>query len=161
MNIDYTQDSLTLMNTCPECIAQEQLCTDCVDTADARLTDKAYELVDEGNLQYKHQWLLNTEPSAHDWVSPVVYLPRPAVQIDGSIVEFRYEYKKPTTDLQDGGELDNLWELQDYTQSQRETECPWCHLLTPKVFNDCQDCDKPLEHNVSTSLYNEISKFIQ
>jgi hypothetical protein len=148
MNIDYTQDSLTLMNTCPECIAQEMLCTDCVDEADARLTDKAYGLVDEGNLQYKSQWLMTSEPSSHDWVSPIVYLPRPAVQIDGSIVEFRYEYKKPTTDLQDGGELDNLWELQDYTQSQRETECQWCHLLTPKVFNDCQSCDKPLEHNI-------------
>jgi hypothetical protein len=148
MNIDYTQDQLSLTNTCPECIAQEQLCTDCVDTADARLTDKAYELVDEGNLQYKHQWLQTTEPSSHDWVSAIVYLPRPAVQFDGSIVEFRYEYKKPTTDLQDGGELDNLWELEDYTQSQRETECPWCHLLTPKVFNMCQDCDQPLENNV-------------
>ena len=148
MNIDYTQDSLTLTNTCPECIAQEQLCTDCVDEADAKLTDKAYELVDEGNVQYKHQWLLTTEPSGHDWTESVTYLQRPAILPDGTIQLYRYEYLQPVTNLTDGGELDNLWELDDLTQRERETVCHWCHLLTPKQFNDCQACDKPLEYNV-------------
>jgi hypothetical protein len=130
MNIDYTQDSLTLANTCPECIAQEQLCTDCVDTADARLTDKAYELVDEGNMQYKRNWLRITEPSGHDWTNR-----------EG-------EFKLPIVFLQDGGVYEELWELEDQTQRSREQECQWCHLLTPKMYNDCQACDKPLESNV-------------
>jgi hypothetical protein len=146
--VTYTQDSLTITNTCPECIAQEQLCTDCVDEADAKLTDKAYELVDEGNLQYKHQWLLTTEPSGHDWTESVTYLQRPAILPDGTIQPYRFEYLPPVTHLQDGGEVDNLWELDDLTQRERETECHWCHLLTPKQFNDCQSCDKPLEYNV-------------
>lgn len=131
--VNYTtqEDSLTVTNSCPECIAQEQLCTECVDLADARLTDKAYELVDEGNVQYKNQWLINrAEPSGHDWTDR-----------DG-------EFKHSVVYLQDGGELDNLWELDDMTQRERETECHWCHLLTPKQFNDCQSCDKPLEYNV-------------
>lgn len=131
MNVDYTQDSLTLTNTCPECIAQEQLCTDCVDTADARLTDKAYALADEGNMQYKRQWLRPVEDvSGHDWTDR-----------DG-------EYKLPIVMLQDGGTYEELWELDDERQRDRETECQWCHILTPKVFNDCQSCDKPLELNV-------------
>jgi hypothetical protein len=139
---------ISITSQCYDCMLMDDLCDNCRDLADARLAEKAFELVDEGNLQYKHQWLRTTEPSAHDWVAPVVYLMRPAIQRDGSIVEFRYEFKSPTTNLQDGGELDNTWEIQDYTQSQRETECPWCHLLTPKIFNECQDCDQPLERNV-------------
>lgn len=131
MNVDYTQDSLTLTNTCPECIAQEQLCTDCVDTADAKLTDKAYALADEGNMQYKRQWLRPVEDvSGHDWTDR-----------DG-------EYKLPIVQLQDGGVYEELWELDDERQRARETECQWCHILTPKAFNDCQSCDKPLELNV-------------
>lgn len=147
-NYDYTQDSLTITNVCPECIAQEQLCVDCVDEADARLTDKAYALVDEGNLQYKHQWLLTTEPSGHDWVASSVRLIRPARLLDGTIIDERNEYLPPIVQLQDGGEYEELWELEDMTQRARETECQWCHILTPKMFNDCQSCDKPLESNV-------------
>jgi hypothetical protein len=138
--VQYTEaDSLTVTNTCSECIAQEQLCTECVDTADARLTDKAFGLVDEGNLQYKYQWLLVTEPSGHDWTDR-----------DG-------EFKEPIVFLQDGGVYEELWELDDMRQRAREVECHWCHLLTPKQFNDCQSCDKPLEHNVvSDSLMKVI-----
>ena len=128
--ITYSEDSLTITNVCPECIAQEQLCVDCVEEADARLTDKAYALVDEGNLQYKRHWFLTTEPSGHDWT------------------DREGEFKTPTVSLQDGGVYEELWELEDMTQRARETECQWCHILTPKMFNDCQSCDKPLESNV-------------
>jgi hypothetical protein len=108
----------------------DSLCDMCQDLADARMAERAHDIVDEGNVHYKRQWHLVTEPSGHDWTDR-----------DG-------EFKLPIVFLQDGGELDNLWELQDYTQAQRERECPWCHLLTPKVFNMCQDCDQPLENNV-------------
>jgi hypothetical protein len=129
--VQYTEgNSLTVTNVCPECIAQEQLCTDCVDESDARLTDKAYELVDEGNMQYKRHWFRNTEPSGHDWT------------------DREGEYKLPIVFLQDGGVYEELWELEDMTQRARETECQWCHILTPKMYNDCQSCDKPLEGNV-------------
>jgi predicted amidophosphoribosyltransferase len=141
--VTYSQDSLTLTNVCPECIAQETLCVDCVETADARLTDIVYEAASEGNLQYKAQWLVDTEPSGHDWT------------------DREGEYKLPIVLLQDGGELDNIWSLDDYTQSQREVICPSCHLTTPKMFNQCQCCDAPLEHNViSISLMKEISRFV-
>ena len=128
--VTYTQDTLSITNVCPECIAQEQLCVECVETADARLTNLAYEAASEGNLMYKSQWLVDTEPSGHDWT------------------DREGEFKLPIVLLQDGGELDNLWALDDYTQSQREVICQTCHLATPKMFNQCQSCDSVLEHNV-------------
>jgi hypothetical protein len=129
--VTYTQeDSLTISNVCPECIAQEQLCTECVELADARLTDSVYESASEGNLMYKSQWLVDTEPSGHDWT------------------DREGEYKLPIVQLQDGGVLDNIWELEDYTQSMREVICQTCNLATPKQFNQCQCCDAVLEHNV-------------
>ena len=128
MNNEHIGISIT--NQCYDCMQMDSLCDMCQDLADARMAERAHDIVDEGNVHYKRQWHLITEPSGHDWTDR-----------DG-------EFKLPIVFLQDGGELDNLWELQDYTQSQRERECPWCHLLTPKVFNMCQDCDQPLENNV-------------
>jgi hypothetical protein len=58
------------------------------------------------------------------------------------------EYAQPVVQLQDGGVYEELWELEDYAQAQRERQCQWCNLLTPKMFNDCQSCDKPLENNI-------------
>ena len=142
--VQYTEgDSIKVTNVCPECIAQETLCVECVELADARLTDKAYESASEGNLQYKHQWLIVTEPSGHDWT------------------DREGEYKEPIVFLQDGGVYEELWELDDMRQSAREVTCPWCRLTTPKLFNDCQSCDKPLEHNVSASLLTEIERFVR
>jgi len=91
----------------------------------------AHEIVDERNEIYPRQWLINRPmPSGHDWT-----------ERDG-------EFLPPIHLIADGGELDNLWELDDEIQAKRETECNWCHILTPKQFNDCQACDRPLESNV-------------
>jgi hypothetical protein len=128
--MDNVSNGISITNQCYDCMQLDTMCDNCQDLADARAAQVAHDMVDEGNLQYKKQWLLVTEPSGHDWT-----------ERDG-------EFKLPVVFLQDGGELDNLWELQDYMQSQRERECPWCHLLTPKIYPDCQDCDKPLESNV-------------
>jgi hypothetical protein len=62
--------------------------------------------------------------------------------------EIRHEFLPPIAQLQDGGVYEELWELEDERQRAREVECNWCHILTPKIFNDCQSCDKPLELNV-------------
>jgi hypothetical protein len=140
--VTYTQeDSLTISNVCPECIAQEQLCVDCVELADARLTDRVYEAASEGNLMYKSQWLWQDEPSGHDWT------------------DREGEYKLPIVQLQDGGVLDNVWELEDYTQSRREIVCPSCNLTTPRMYNECQSCDAVLEHNVALQeMYNRLER---
>ena len=147
--VTYTQDSLSITNVCPDCIAQETLCVECVETADARLTDRAYESASEGNLMYKSQWLTQDEPSGHDWVSSTT-VRKEILDDEGNEIDYiiREEYKLPIVLLQDGGELDNIWTLEDYTQQKREVVCHMCHLTTPKMFNQCQSCDTVLEGNV-------------
>lgn len=147
---DYTQDNLSISNNCHACMLLDTKCQDCTDSQDSKLTDRAWEIVDEGNLQYKFTLTYNEkEPSNHDWT-----------ERDG-------EFKPPIVQLVDGMSeelamgLGELWELDDMNQRAREVECKWCHIMTPKVFNDCQDCDKPLENNVSLSLMNEITRFVQ
>lgn len=136
---------ISITNQCYNCMQLDTLCIDCQDLADARSAQIAHEIVDDGNLQYRNPWSwLKDMPSGHDWTN----------RDD--------EFKLPIVMLQDGGEYEELWELDDERQRARETECKWCHLLTPKQFNDCQACDKPLEHNVvSASLMQEISRFIK
>ena len=170
MTYDYTQDNLSVANSCPTCEAQDTTCDECLQVKEARLSNLAHELVDEGNLQYKKQWTsIQANPSASDWVGSQTitgkagkvvkmieiwndqcHLVELSVKfIDNSEeLNIRHEFLPPIAQLVDGGELGNLWELDDYTQSMRETQCPWCFILTPKQFNDCQDCDKPLERNV-------------
>lgn len=136
-------NGINVQNDCYECmvIARDMAhdlpvgkCQSCQDLADARLTDVAHEIVDEGNLQYKHQWLLVTEPSGHDWT------------------ERDDEFRPSIVFLQDGGVYEELWELDDMRQRSREVQCHWCNLLVPKHLNDCASCDKPLELNVRQTI---------
>ena len=120
---------------CYDCLRLDDICDTCMEDKETRDNTIAWELVDDGNLQYKRvPSYLKKEPSSHDWTDR-----------DG-------EYLEPTVKLQDGGMLDNLELLDEYAQSKREQECHWCHLLTPKIYNDCQACDKPLEHNLITAV---------
>jgi hypothetical protein len=32
--------------------------------------------------------------------------------------------------------------------TDKETVCRQCHMATPRMYNDCQTCDSPLESNV-------------
>lgn len=122
---------MSITNQCYDCMLLDERCENCQQLQDARDAEIAHQLVDEGNLQYKRQWTYSKEePSGHDWT------------------EREGEYKLPIVFLQDGGVYEELWELDDMRQRAREIECMWCHILTPKAFNDCQSCDKPLELNV-------------
>ena len=126
-----SQDNLSISTTCPTCLTLDAQCAECLESAEARASDIAHEIVDERNEIYPRQWLINRPmPSGHDWT-----------ERDG-------EFLPPIHLITDGGELDTLWELDDEVQAKRETECNWCHILTPKQFNDCQSCDRPLESNV-------------
>jgi len=126
---------ISTITQCYDCLRLDDICDTCVEDKEIRDNTIAWELVDDGNLQYKRvPSYLKKEPSSHDWTDR-----------DG-------EYLEPTVKLQDGGMFDNLELLDEYAQSKREQECHWCHLLTPKIYNDCQACDKPLEHNLITAV---------
>jgi hypothetical protein len=123
-------------------------CINCYEDKEGRDDNIAHEIVDEGNMQYHKQWLRITEPSGHDWISSTTRVEPYFVYATQTWEDTREEYKLPIVQLQDGGEYEELWELEDYTQRMREVQCKWCNILTPKKFNDCQVCDKPLEHNL-------------
>ena len=153
---EYAQSQgISVTNTCYDCAlvseySPELRCFTCDEDKESRDDAIAYELVDEGSMQYKHQWSrTDDQPSGHDWVASVT-VQRVILDDDNKEIDYvmRLEYTAPIVQLVDGGVLDNLWELEDYTQYQRETQCQWCNLLTPKMFPDCQSCDKPLESNV-------------
>jgi len=173
---EYVQSQgISVTNTCYDCAlvseySPELRCLTCDEDKEGRDDYIAYEIVDEGNMQYKHQWSrTDDQPSGSDWTASETYIkPQSWVArmtekwddnchlIELSVrfeeadepVLIRHEFSPPIVQLVDGGVLDNLWELDDYTQRQREKQCQWCNLLTPKMFNDCQSCDKPLENNI-------------
>ena len=173
---EYAQSQgISVQNTCYHCAlvseySPELRCLTCNEDKESRDDFIAYELVDEGNLQYGDTVPLRVdEPSGSDWIASETYI-KPQTWTarftekwddDTHLIELsvkfeqpdedyltRHEFSPPIVQLVDGGTLDNLWEMEDYTQQQRETKCQWCNLMTPKQFNDCQVCDKPLENNL-------------
>ena len=148
-------------------------CLSCEELAEARDDDRAYNLHESDRLGEPGKCLsydTSDEPSASEWVSSQTYI-KPqtwrtkmiekwkdeSMELIELAVKFidtdepvmtRKEFLPPIAQLMDGGVHEELWELEDYTQAKREVTCKWCHILTPKLFNDCQSCDKPLEHNL-------------
>lgn len=170
---------ITVQNTCYECMVIERdrqegflpmQCQTCMDEAEARADNKAWNLHEEDRLGEGPCLSYDTSdaPSASEWVASETYIKPQTrraqmierwddkMQLIELAVKFidtdepvtRSEFLPPIAQLIDGGVHEELWELDDMRQRMRETECQWCHLLTPKQFNDCQACDKPLELNV-------------
>ncbi len=151
----------------------EGKCFTCQEDDEARADDNAHNLHEEDRLGESGKCMsidTSDAPSASEWVASQTYV-RPAgkkavmfekwdddnpfrlielsVQfIDEDEPQIRHEFLPPIAQLQDGGVYEELWELDDMRQRAREVECHWCHLLTPKAFNDCTSCDKTLELNV-------------
>lgn len=139
---EYPQSQgISTTTQCYNCLQIDDTCDTCMEEKEERDSTIAWEIIDDGNLQYKKVLsYLKKEPSNHDWTDR-----------DG-------EFMEPIVKLQDGLDpdlaigLNSVEMLEDYAQSKREQECHWCHLLTPKMYNDCQACDKPLEHNLITAI---------
>jgi hypothetical protein len=162
---EYAQSNgISITNQCYDCMQLDYKCYNCEEEQEARDAQIAHEIVDEGNLIYKYQWSrTDDQPSGSDWVSSVT-VSREILDSNGKEIDYimRLEFTQPIVQLVDGGVLNNLLELEDYAQTKRERLCQWCNILTPKMFNDCQVCDKPLENNlVSDSLRKEISRFLK
>ena len=148
---EYAQSNgISITNQCYDCMQLDYKCYNCEQEQEARDAQIAHEIVDEGNLIYKRQWSrTDDQPSASDWISSVT-VSREILDNKGKEIDYimRLEFTEPTVQLVDGGVLNNLLELEDYAQTKRERLCQWCNILTPKLFNDCQVCGKPLENNL-------------
>ena len=143
-------------------------CATCLKDEEANADTNAWNLHEEDRLGEGPSLSLNTSdsPSSSDWVSSQTYVRPPGKKarmiekwdsdnpfklvelrvefIDEDEPMIRHEFLPPIAQLIDGGEFEELWELDDMMQAKRETECKWCHIMTPKIYNDCQSCDKPL-----------------
>ena len=145
-------------------------CMSCYEANESKSDDNAWNLHEDDRLGEGKCLSLDTSdaPSASEWVASVTYI-KPQTRraqmvekwddnlklielavkfIDTDEPVTRSEFLPPIAQLIDGGVYEEYWELDDQRQRAREVECMWCHLLTPKAFNDCQACDKPLELNV-------------
>ena len=126
---------INIETSCSKCLDALDLfgerCLECQETFDNNQTILAHELVDEGNIQYRKQWLLTTEPSGHDWVAPLTRTPKGE----------REEYLEPTTNL-----ADRPFEPSDeamvalVTLGQDEAVCNWCHLTFLARHIECPTC---------------------
>ena len=127
---------INIETSCSKCLDALELfgerCLECQETFDNNQTILAHELVDEGNIQYRKQWLLTTEPSGHDWVAPLTRTPKGE----------REEYLEPTTNL-----ADRPFEPSDeamvalVTLGQDEAVCNWCHLTFLARSKACPTCE--------------------
>ena len=151
---------------------QEYSCMSCYESKEFKSDDNAWNLHEDDRLGEGACLTYDTSdaPSASEWVASETYIEPPkrrAIMIEKwdddnpfRLIELavkfidtdepvtRSEFLPPIAQLIDGGVYEEYWELDDMRQRARETECQWCHILTPKQFNDCQACDKPLELNV-------------
>jgi len=146
-------------------------CATCLKNDEFQADDNAWNLHEDDRLGEGHCLSMDTSdaPSASEWVASETYI-KPtkwraqmiekwkdeSMHLIELAVKFidtdepitRSEFLPPIAQLMDGGVYEEYWELDDQRQRAREVQCHWCNLLTPKAFNDCQACDRPLELNV-------------
>jgi hypothetical protein len=104
---------------------------------DSRDIYVAHQIVDEGNLHYKHIWSNgDSTVSGHDWIGSVTKLIKPVRDINGDLIEERYEFLPPITNL-----TDRFMDLEtSMTVLDSEVVCQSCHLLYNKYQADCPVC---------------------
>lgn len=125
----YVQDNLSLMTDCSACIQADSKCLDCQDEFDSKQTVLAHEIVDEGNVQYPKQWMIDStekQGGGHDWISPLVRLK------DGSI---REEYLEQVVHMEDRTFMEPLW------LASNETVCHVCRYVCI-ASNKCPNCEE-------------------
>jgi hypothetical protein len=130
-------NGISIQTMCYQCQALNELCPDCQELRDSRDINIAHQIVDEGNLQYKHVWSKpESDVTAHDWIGSVTKLRRPAIQMDGSVVEERYEFLDAISVI-----TDRLFDLEtSLTVTNNEVVCQSCHLIYNKYQADCPVC---------------------
>ena len=144
---------ISVTNACAQCQAVDELCNDCQDLKDSRDIYVAHQIVDEGNLHYKHIWSNgDSTVSGHDWVGAVIKLSNRtkrykvgASMTEDTIREYliieeiedtRKEFLDPITNL-----TDRFMDLEtSMTVLDSEVVCQSCHLLYNKHQANCPVC---------------------
>jgi len=127
-------NGINITNQCYDCLQMDALCDNCQDLADARVADLAHELVDEGNLQYKYQWVYSIkQPSGHDWVS--------ATQIVGKDTDGFFILRKEYFEGEIHARAESISFDDDTEIPNNQVVCNWCHLTTLAQVK-CVNCDE-------------------
>ena len=130
---EYIPNGISITNQCYNCMLIDDVCTDCQDSRDARDTNNAWQIVDEGNLQYPHPISIQSvEPSAHDWISPYTRVSEPTDDLPDGVI--REEYLEMTTLLSD-----RIFDL-DVEVPPHYTICVQCHYQV-HVQVACPNCE--------------------
>jgi hypothetical protein len=110
---------ISIQTMCYQCQALTELCPDCQELRDSRDINIAHQIVDEGNLQYKFVWFIQSDdPSGHDWT------------------DRDDEFLPPISQL-----ADRLFDLEtSLTTTTNEVLCKSCHLIYNKYQADCPVC---------------------
>lgn len=120
-NGDEMSESLgiSVQTMCYQCQALTELCPDCQELRDSRDINIAHQIVDEGNLQYKFVWSIQSDdPSGHDWT------------------DRDDEFLPPISQL-----ADRLFDLEtSLTTTTSEVVCQSCHLIYNKHQAECPIC---------------------
>jgi len=125
---------ISIASQCYTCNLIGEACPECMDLKETNLTVLAHNLVDDGNVHYKRQWLRDNEAiSAHEWIGSQTR------RRDSSI---REEFLEPTTQLADRpiepGD-DAMIDL--VTVRPNEKVCNWCNLTFFSKQNNCTNCE--------------------
>lgn len=153
---------ITIQTMCYQCQALTELCPDCQEQKDSRDIHIAHQIVDESDDFYVSTFrgvVLNAVPnyrvanggsvaeprplsvahdaeSGHDWVGSVTKLTRAFRQLDGTLVEERYEFLDPISLI-----ADRIYDLEtSLTVTQSEIICQSCHLIYNKHQEACPIC---------------------
>lgn len=153
---------ITVSNMCYQCYCLNELCPDCQENRDIQDIQNAHLIVDESSDYYVSTFrgtVLKAVPnravanggsiaeprplsvtrdaeSGHDWVGSVTKLVRPAIQIDGSVIEDRYEFLDAISLI-----TDRIFDLEtSITVTANEVVCGSCNLIYNKHQQDCPVC---------------------
>ena len=153
---------ISIQNMCYQCQALDTLCPECLELKDSRDIYIAHQIVDE-NYDYLISTFKGTvlsqvpnhnvasggsmaeprplsspgdEPSSHDWIGSVTKLIKPVRDKNGDLIEERYEFLPPITNLSD-----RFMDLEtSMTVLDSEVVCKSCHLVYNKHQADCPVC---------------------
>jgi hypothetical protein len=126
---------ITITNACYACYILDDICMECEDTRQARDSNIAHAIVDEGNLQYSKQLSYNLpENSGHEWVGSTTRVEPYFVYATQTWEDTREEFLDPISVI-----TDRLFEL-NTDMPPNSMVCQSCHY-THNKHSQCPNCN--------------------
>lgn len=129
------QQGITITNACYACYILDDICMECEDTRQARDSDIAHAIVDEGNLQYPRPLSYNLPAiSGHEIVGSTTRVEPYFVWATQTWEDTREEFLPPITVI-----TDRLFDL-NMDMPPNSMVCQTCHY-TCNMHAVCPNCN--------------------